>query len=205
MGAPGCAFSIELRRDRYSAFCCKIKVDWSALRLLTALHFELAHRETRHDATLQAFHRRGVRRSKPKIRAYFDADIPSSVAERVRTKLRWDVVSAQEQADLRRRDDEFHYKNARKLRRILFTLGKDFLDDRRFPLHQSPGVFVLQASQDDPDDIFHAIHVAAMTLTEAYRRIPGFHLQMKVTMTLDGQRIRYITNDSKVHELLAPH
>jgi predicted nuclease of predicted toxin-antitoxin system len=143
--------------------------------------------------------------SRRKIRAYFDADIPVSVAERVRTKLRWDVLSAQEQADLRSPDDEFHYGHARKLKRILFTLDKDFLDDRRFPLHQSPGVFVLQAKQDDPDDIFHAIHVAAMTLTEAYRKIPGFHLQMKVSMTLEGQRIRYITDDSKVSELLAPH
>jgi len=143
--------------------------------------------------------------SRRKVRAYFDADIPVSVAERVRTKLRWDILSAQEQADLRSRDDEFHYQNARKLKRILFTLDKDFLDDRRFPLHQSPGVFVLKAKQDDPDDIFHAIHVAGTTLTEAYREIRGFHLQMKVSMTLEGQRIRYITNDSKVRELLAPH
>lgn len=143
--------------------------------------------------------------SRRKVRAYFDADIPSSVAERVRTKLHWDVLSAQEQAELRNRDDQFHYQNARKLTRILFSLDKDFLDDRRFPLHESPGVFVLQARQDDADDIFHAIHVAAMTLTEAYRKIRGFHLQMKVNMTLEGQRIRYITNDSKVRELLAPH
>lgn len=124
--------------------------------------------------------------SRRKVRAYFDADIPVSVAERVRTNLRWEVLSAQEQAELRSRDDEFHYENARKLKRILFTLDKDFLDDHRFPLHQSPGVFVLQAKQDDPDDIFQAIHVAAMTLTEAYRKIRGFHLQMKVSMTLEG-------------------
>lgn len=60
-----------------------------------------------------------------KIRAYFDADIPVSVAERVRTKLHWDVLSTQEQADLRSRDDEFHCGHARKLKRILFTLDKD--------------------------------------------------------------------------------
>jgi hypothetical protein len=143
--------------------------------------------------------------SRRKVRAYFDADIPGSVAERVRSKLHWDVLSVQELPELRSRDDEFHYINARKLKRILFTLDNDFLDDRRFPLRESPGVFVVQAQQDDPNDIFDGIHLAAMLLTEAYRKIPGFHLQMKVRLTGKGQYIRFVTNDSKINEVFAPH
>src|SRR5215467_5825864 len=74
-----------------------------------------------------------IPKSRRKIRAYFDANIPASVAERIRKKLKWDVLSVQENANLRNRDDEFHYANARKLNRIIFTLDGDFLDDRRFP------------------------------------------------------------------------
>ncbi len=140
-----------------------------------------------------------------KIRAYFDADIPVGVAERVRKTLRWDVLSVQEHPQLSKRDDGFHYANAKKLGRILFTLDKDFLDDRRFPLRQSPGVYVLGAKQGDPDDIFHAVRVAGMTLTVAYRKVPSLYLQTKVSMTLEGIRMRYITRDSKVHELFSPH
>ena len=128
-----------------------------------------------------------------------------SIVERVRRSLRWDVLSVQQKRKLSNQEDEFHYANARKLNRILFTLDKDFLDDRRFPLRQSPGVYVLNARQDDPDDIYHAVVVADRSLTEAYRKIPDFHLQSKVLITVEGQRIRYITRESEVHELFAPY
>jgi predicted nuclease of predicted toxin-antitoxin system len=140
-----------------------------------------------------------------KVRAYLDENIPLSVAERVRTNLRWDVLSVQEEPDLRNQEDKFHYANAKRLGRILFTLDRDFLDDRRFPLHQSPGVFVVSARQDDADDIFFAVWVVSRHLDEAYRKLPELHLQTKVLVTPEGQRLRYITRESEVHELFAPY
>ncbi len=141
--------------------------------------------------------------SRRKIRADFDANIPAGVAEQVRTKLRWDVLSVQEQPKLTKQEDEFHFANARKLNRLLFTLDKDFLTIAGFPLHQSPGVFVLHARQDAPDDIYAAVWVASRQLTDAYRKLPDFHLRSKVFLTLEGQRIRYITRESEVHELFS--
>lgn len=143
--------------------------------------------------------------SRRKVRAYFDANIPCSVAERVRTNLHWDLLCAQENPELSKQEDEFHYANARKLSRVLFTLDKDFLDDRRFPLHESPGVHVLHARQDDADDIYAAIWVASRFLTEAYRKLPDIYLRSKVLMTAEGQRLRYITKASEVHELFTPY
>jgi predicted nuclease of predicted toxin-antitoxin system len=130
--------------------------------------------------------------SRRKVRAYFDANIPASVAERVRAKLHWDVLSAQEEPNLRNRDDQFHFASARQMGRILFTLDKDFLDDRRFPLRESPGTYILSAQQDNEDDIFYAIVVASATLTRAYRKIPDLFSQSKIAVTLEGQRVRYI-------------
>lgn len=140
-----------------------------------------------------------------KIRAYLGKDIPAGVAERVRASLHWNVLSVQEEPDLRSREDAFHYANARKLKRVMFTLDNDFLDDHRFPLRQSPGLYVLSARQDDPDDIYAGIVVVNQYLDEAYRRSPTLHLQSKAIVTSEGQRIRFITREREVRELFAAH
>src|ERR1700691_291821 len=126
--------------------------------------------------------------SRRKVRAYFDANVPSAVASRVRATLGWDVLCVQDHPKMTSQDDEFHYAASRKLNRLLFTLDKDFLNDHRFRLHESPGVFVLQARQDDPDDIYSAILVASRELTEAYRKVPEFYSRTKVFLTLEGRR-----------------
>jgi hypothetical protein len=71
------------------------------------------------------------------------------------------------------------------------------LDDRRYPLRESPGVIVLSTS-NDVDDIFFAVEAAALSLFEAYRKVPEFGRQMKTTMNLEGYRIRFITKSSDV-------
>jgi predicted nuclease of predicted toxin-antitoxin system len=141
---------------------------------------------------------------KRKIRAYFDADIPSPVAERVRGNLGWDVLAVQEKRELKNQSDQFHYQNARKLNRLLFTLDKDFLNDDLFPLHRSPGTFILIADQSDPDDIYWAIEAAAIFLVEAFGKVPDFVRQSKVCVSLEGQRIKFLAKDSRVTEVVAP-
>jgi len=138
-----------------------------------------------------------------KVRAYFDNNIPTAVATRVREKLKWDVFAVAERPELQSKDDEFHYRNARKLKRLLFTRDTDFLDDRRYPLRESPGLFVLN-TRNDVDDICFAMEASAFSLVEAYRKIPDFGSQMKATMNLEGHRIRFITKSSEVVELVVP-
>ena len=77
------------------------------------------------------------------------------------------------------------------------------MDDRRYPLRKSPGVIVLSTS-NDVDDIFFAVEAAALSLFEAYRKVPEFGRQMKTTMNLEGYRIRFITKSSDVVELVVP-
>jgi predicted nuclease of predicted toxin-antitoxin system len=139
-----------------------------------------------------------------KIRAYFDADIPAAVAERTRKNLGWDVLAAQERVELKNQSDEFHYHNARKLGRLFFTLDKDFLNDHRFPLHQSPGAFILIAEQSDPEDIYWAIEGAAIHLVEAFNKVRDFVGKVKVCVSLEGQRIRFVSKESQVVEVVAP-
>ena len=65
------------------------------------------------------------------------------------TGLNWDVFSVIEDDALRRATDEEHYQLARKLRRRLISLDRDYFDERRFPMEESGGVIVLSAPDEE--------------------------------------------------------
>jgi len=66
----------------------------------------------------------------------------------MRDRLAWDVLHVIDEPAWRRATDVAHYHRARELHRTLVTLDHDFLDDRRFPPADSPGVIVI----DTPDE-----------------------------------------------------
>ena len=76
-------------------------------------------------------------------RVYADANLPAGIVAYMRATLGWDVLFVIEHPDLRRARDDEHFRLARQLRRTLVTLDRDYLDDKRFPPRQSPGVLVL--------------------------------------------------------------
>jgi hypothetical protein len=81
-------------------------------------------------------------------RVYADANIPSGVVAFMRATLGWDVLFVLEHDDLRRAPDLHHYRLARQLGRTLMTLDRDYIDDRRFPPDESPGVIVFSAPDE---------------------------------------------------------
>ena len=81
-------------------------------------------------------------------RVYVDANVAAGVVAFMRTSLHWDVLFIVEHDDLRRARDTEHYRTARQLGRTLITLDRDYLDDRRFPPHESGGVVVLAAPDE---------------------------------------------------------
>jgi hypothetical protein len=81
-------------------------------------------------------------------RVYVDANVPMGVVAAMRGRLRWDVLFVIEHDDLRRAPDHQHYARAREFGRTLITLDRDFLDDRRFPPAESPGVIVCSAPDE---------------------------------------------------------
>ena len=82
-------------------------------------------------------------------RIYVDANIPAGLVAFMRSRLHWDVLFVIEHDDLRRARDGEHYRMARRLRRTLITLDRDYLDDRKFPPCESGGVLVLAAPRED--------------------------------------------------------
>lgn len=81
-------------------------------------------------------------------RVYADANIPNGVVGFMRATLRWDVLFVLEHDELRRAPDIHHYRLARQLGRTLVTLDRDYTDDRRFPMEESPGVIVFSAPDE---------------------------------------------------------
>jgi predicted nuclease of predicted toxin-antitoxin system len=82
-------------------------------------------------------------------RVYVDANLPLGVVEFMRHTLHWDVLFVLEDPAMRRAPDRDHFRRALDLGRTLITLDRDFLDDGRFPLENSPGVVVCSAPDED--------------------------------------------------------
>jgi predicted nuclease of predicted toxin-antitoxin system len=78
-------------------------------------------------------------------RVYADANVPAGLVTFMRVSLGWDVFFVMEHDDLRRAPDIEHYRLARRLRRTLITMDRDYLDDRVFPPLETSGVLVLSA------------------------------------------------------------
>lgn len=84
----------------------------------------------------------------PRPRIYADANVPARLVAHMRETLQWDVLFVMEDAALRRAADTTHYRMAAQLRRTLVTLDRDYLDDRRFPPAEGPGVVVMSAPDE---------------------------------------------------------
>ena len=82
-------------------------------------------------------------------RVYVDANMPARLVTLMRTLLKWDVLFVMEHDELRRASDSLHFRLASQLRRTLVTLDRDYLDDRKFPPAESPGVLVLTAPNEN--------------------------------------------------------
>lgn len=81
-------------------------------------------------------------------RVYVDANLPWGAVTYMRHTLRWDVLFVLEHDDIRRAPDRDHFRRALDLGRTLITLDRDFVDDRRFPPEDSPGVVICAAPDE---------------------------------------------------------
>jgi predicted nuclease of predicted toxin-antitoxin system len=81
-------------------------------------------------------------------RLYADANVPAGLVSFMRVTLGWDVLFVLEHPDLRRARDIEHFRLARRLRRTLVTLDRDYLDDRAFPVEETAGVLVISAPDE---------------------------------------------------------
>ena len=120
-------------------------------------------------------------------RIYADANIPNGIVTFMRTRLRWDVLFVVEHDDLRRARDIEHYRLARKLRRTIVTLDRDYIDDRDFPPAEGAGVIVFWAP-DEPR-LRQQLRAADRTLFRADGAGP---------LPLEGRKLRWPLNGPSI-------
>ena len=118
-------------------------------------------------------------------RVYADANIPTGVVEYMRHGLKWDVFFVLEHDDLRRAPDVEHFRLARQLGRTLVTLDRDYIDDRRFPPAESPGVIVFSV----PDERW-----LRRLLKQTDRDL--FRVERAAALPLEGRKIHQHVNGS---------
>lgn len=126
-----------------------------------------------------------VERIVERPRVYADANIPNGVVSHMRVTLGWDVLFVLEHEDLRRAPDLHHYRLARQLSRTLVTLDRDYLDDRRFPPAESPGVIVFSV----PDERW-----LRKLLEEADRTV--FRAENASPRPLEGRKLQWHTGSA---------
>lgn len=89
-----------------------------------------------------------------KWRLYADNNIEAEIVRFLKSEAGFNVLSVADDPGLRHQEDEFHYNKARQLDRYLLTHDDDFWDDRRFPLHQSPGVIIIPKNEEGQAKLF---------------------------------------------------
>ncbi len=117
---------------------------------------------------------------KRKTRFLVDENLGGEVALYLREKG-FDAVSV-EDAGLKGRTDEDVLASAWREERMLLTLDRDYLDDRRFPEHRNPGVVILSGGGGNDHELGMSHGIALAVFGTA----PTLLRQAKVTISGDG-------------------
>ena len=107
-------------------------------------------------------------KTRQRVRFLVDENLGTDAA-RVLRENGWNAKSV---SDLRLvgKDDQAVFGAAWKQKRVVLTHDRDFLDNRRFPVHRNPGivVFVVGASGDDDERL-----IRAFALMQVYLKVFG--------------------------------
>jgi hypothetical protein len=82
-----------------------------------------------------------------KLRLYGDADIEGALEDHLRQHKHVNYRGTRELRSTTR-DDRHHYRESLKQRRVLISHNDDFLDNEKYPLHETDGVIVVKRRQD---------------------------------------------------------
>ncbi|HDN67962.1 MAG TPA: hypothetical protein ENF86_03310 [Firmicutes bacterium] len=92
-----------------------------------------------------------------KLKIYADANIPRIVIEVLRA-TGIPTESAVE-TGLSTHPDENIYQQAKKRRRVLLTMDRDFWDDQKYPLQKGPGIIFVDIPPDQPEKAIAGLEI----------------------------------------------
>jgi len=137
------------------------------------------------------------------LRFYADHQFPRESVEVLRGRG-IDIWYVQEHPADRHQDDGHHYRRARETKRLLLTQDRDYWDDRRHPLHESPGLIIVDSGASRDPRMPAAMLVALLLplLREGISRIPNLYRAGKILLSRDQAVYRYRTFDSRKEEMV---
>jgi aspartyl/asparaginyl-tRNA synthetase len=119
-------------------------------------------------------------RRKAKPRFYADENFPI-LATTILRRRKADVLTVQD-TRRKRHPDENHAAEALRLRRVLITCDRDYLDERRFPLVHCPALVVCNFSRGTAQEIFDTFDC----LTGIFRAPQFYDKWMKIDARRDS-------------------
>jgi hypothetical protein len=84
-----------------------------------------------------------------KIKFYADENVDIALINHLREDYKVNITTALE-AGFAGRNDDFHYKEAKRQKRFLLTCDSDFLNHRRFPFNKMMGIVILDVPRQGP-------------------------------------------------------
>jgi hypothetical protein len=132
-----------------------------------------------------------------KWRLYADNNIEQEIVQYLKSEAGFNVLSVAEDSDLRHREDEFHYDKARQLGRYLLTHDDDFWDDRRFPLHASPGVIIIPKNEEGQAKYFPVLLRKIIDVDYNVDGGPRHLGTMKIKLSWDGMTYKTSTQGTE--------
>jgi predicted nuclease of predicted toxin-antitoxin system len=138
-------------------------------------------------------------RQKPVL--YFDENFPQTVLgtlkENRQIKNCFKIFSVYD-FHHQNKDDDFQYAFAKKKGFVLVTLDKDYMNDRKFPIHKIPGIILIIAGRNQTSRIMRCL----ITLTNFLSVVPlpkSFMGDSKFQVSLEGCVMR--GRDAKTREI----
>jgi len=128
---------------------------------------------------------------KYKWRIYADENIDKEIIKSLRSS-NIDVLWVTEDNSLiKQKDDLFHYKKARKLKRYLLTKDKDFWCDSKYLLHESPGVIIITTQNKN---IASSLILLLKNLVDNYNPLdePIYLNKLKVKLSDSGITLKIL-------------
>lgn len=122
---------------------------------------------------------------------YADENIEKKLVEELR-RVNMDVLWVAEKDSLRKqKDDTFHYKKAKHLNRYLLTKDRAFWGDRKYPLHESPGVIIINIQNKE----------LGVLLVRLLRKLLIDYNPLNEPLYLQGSKIKLSDSEIKIHML----
>ncbi len=145
-------------------------------------------------------------RREAKPRFYADENFPESATTILR-RLKADVLTVHD-TRRRRHPDENHTAEALRLRRVLITCDRDYLNERRFPLIHCPALVVCNFGQGTAAEIratFNCLSsiFCAPQFYDKWAKIdarPNYWIEYARNLDGTTSRRRYRTRDSRMQE-----